>query len=176
MSDGDESAIPVVEYFGGKPITSLDDSEKIDGLTVSKEGGKTTFRLSVSASQGALPDADQWLRLLAGETYSWRHALFTSDIFVQGNKFQDNPMRRIFAPAHGMVVEMTNARDPVRTVITVKEKSHSGGCYVKTLKIRMLEENEILIDLIEERTMLGKPASLPLRLRYHPETGSASIH
>ncbi|PUU78407.1 fatty acid synthase beta subunit [Tuber borchii] len=180
IHNGDSAALttdcdPVVEYFGGKPITSLDDIEKIDELTVSKEGGKTTFRLSASASQGALPDADQWLRLLAGETYSWRYALFTSDVFVQGNKFQNNPMRRIFAPAHGMVVEMTNARDPARAVITVKEKRHSGGCNVKTVNIRMLEENEILIDLIKERTMLGKPASLPLRFRYHPETSSASI-
>ncbi|PUU81782.1 fatty acid synthase beta subunit dehydratase [Tuber borchii] len=172
---GDESAIPVVEYFGGKPITSLDDIEKVDGLTVSEEGGKTTFRLSASASQGALPDADLWLRLLAGETYSWRHALFTSDVFVQGNKFQDNPIRRIFAPAHGMVVEITDARNPAKTVITVKEKNHSGGSYVKTVEIRISKEKEILIALIEERTMLGKPVSLPLRFRYHPETGTASI-
>jgi len=33
---------------------------------------------------------------------------------------------------------------------------------------------EILIDLIQERTILGQPASLPLRFLYHPETGSAS--
>ena len=103
---GDESAIPVVEYFGGKPITSLDEIEKVDGLTVFREGEKTTFKLSASASQGTLPDADQWLRLLAGKSYSWRHALFTSDVFVQGNKFQDDPMRRIFAPAYGMVSKL----------------------------------------------------------------------
>ena len=35
-----ESAIPV-EYFGGKSITSLDDIENVDGLTVSEEGGKS---------------------------------------------------------------------------------------------------------------------------------------
>jgi len=57
---------------------------------------------------------------------TWRHALFTSDVFVQGNKVQDNPMRRISAPAHGMVVEITNARDPAKTVIAVKGKNHSG--------------------------------------------------
>jgi len=38
----------------------------------------------------------------------------------------------------------------------------------------MSEEKEILIDLIVERTILGKPASFPLRFPYHPETGSAS--
>ena len=47
----DESAIAiVVDYFGGKPITSLHDIDKVDGWTVSEEGGKTTFRLLVSAS------------------------------------------------------------------------------------------------------------------------------
>jgi len=39
----------------------------------------------------------------------------------------------------------------------------------------MSAEKEILIDLIEERTILGKPVSLPLRFRYHLETGSLSI-
>ncbi|RPB00289.1 hypothetical protein L873DRAFT_1827628 [Choiromyces venosus 120613-1] len=58
VSGGDESVIPVVEYFGGKPITSLDDIHRVNGFTISETGGKTTFRLSASASQGALPDAD----------------------------------------------------------------------------------------------------------------------
>jgi len=40
-------------------------------------------------------------------------------------------MRCIFEPAHGMVIEITNARDPAKTVIPVNEKSHSRGFYVK---------------------------------------------
>ncbi|RPB05353.1 hypothetical protein L873DRAFT_1785580 [Choiromyces venosus 120613-1] len=164
---GAASAIPLVAYFGGKPISSLDEIERVDGLTVSEEGGKTTFILTASTSQDALPGADPWLRLLAGETYSWRHALFTLDDF-------DNPMRHIFAPAHGMV-KTTNARDPAKTVTAVKEKTHNGGCYVKTIENRMWKEKEILIDLIEEGTILGKSASLPLRFRYHLETSCTSI-
>ena len=77
-------------------------------------------------------------------------------------------MRRIFAPAHGMVVEISNARDPAETVITVKEKNHSGGCYFKTVEIRMSEEKEIFIDLIEEHTILGKLISLLLRFYLSP--------
>ena len=76
-------------------------------------------------------------------------------------------MRLIFAPAHGMDVEITNARDPAKNVVAVKEKDH---CYVETVEIRMLEEKVILIDLIQERTILGKPASLPPGFLYHPET------
>ena len=74
-----------------------------------------------------------------------------------------------------MVVEITNARDPAKTVIGIRERDHSGGCFVETVVIKMSEGKEVLFDLIEERTILGKPKSLPLRLRYHPETGSASI-
>jgi len=47
---GDESAIPAVEYLGGKPITSLNYIDKVGGLTISEEGGKTKFRLSASTS------------------------------------------------------------------------------------------------------------------------------
>jgi len=49
VNGDDESAIPV-EYFGGKPITFLDDIDKVDGLTVSKNGGKTRLMLSASTS------------------------------------------------------------------------------------------------------------------------------
>jgi len=52
----------------GKLITSLDYIVKLHGLTVSKEGGKTTFTLLASSSQGTLPEADRWLRLLEDET------------------------------------------------------------------------------------------------------------
>ncbi|RPA91670.1 DUF1729-domain-containing protein [Choiromyces venosus 120613-1] len=47
---GDESAIPVVEHLGSKLITSQDDVERVDGLAVAEEGGKTTLRVLASAS------------------------------------------------------------------------------------------------------------------------------
>jgi len=122
----DESVIPFWGYFGGEPAASRDYLEKVDGLALS-EDGTTTFRLSASASQGTLPDSDPWLRLLVGETYSWRHAFVISNAFVQGNKFYDNPIRSIFAPAHGMIVEISNAWGPAKTVFSVKEKHHPNG-------------------------------------------------
>jgi len=144
-------------------------------LNVSEEGGKPTFRLSASASQGAIPDSDPWLRVLGGETYSRRHALFTNHVFVQGNKFQDDPMRRIFSPAHGMGVEIINAKGLAKTVIAVNGKNHSGSRHANNVETKISEQKEILIDLIEERTILGQPAFLPFRFRYHPANCSASI-
>jgi len=53
----------IVEYFGGKPMASLDCIDKVDWLNISKEGGKTTFRISASTPQSTLPDSDPLLRL-----------------------------------------------------------------------------------------------------------------
>lgn len=172
---GDESAIPIIEYFGGRQLTAMEDVEEVDGLTISEETNKVTYRLSSSPSQGALPHAESWLKLLAGNTRSWRHALFTTSVFVQGNKYQDNPMKRIFSPAHGMLVEITNADDLAKTVITVKEQSQGSGRYVKTVEVKMTDKMEISLIMYEERTVLGKPVGLPILLEYHPETGYAPI-
>lgn len=173
--DGDESAIPAVEYFGGRQLAAVEDVEEVDGLTISEEANKVTYRLSSSPSQGALPDAESWLKLLAGNTRSWKHALFTTSVFVQGNKYQDNPMKRIFSPAHGMLVEIINVNDLAKTVITVKEQNRGSGRYVKTIEVKMTDKKEISLIMYEERTVLGQPVGLPILLEYHPETGYAPI-
>ncbi|KAI5782751.1 acyl transferase domain-containing protein [Geopyxis carbonaria] len=170
---GDENSVPVIEYFGAEPITALEGVDKIDGLIISEDANKVVYRLS---SQGSLPDSKTWLKLLAGKAYSWRHALFSTKVFVQGNKYQDNPMKRIFAPAHGVVVEITNPEEPANIVITVKEQTHQPtGPYVKTLEARLDGSKEIHVTLFEERTAEGKAIGLPLIFTYHPETGYAPI-
>jgi len=74
---GDQKAIPVIEYFGGNPIASLDDIEKVDGLVVSEEENKITYRLSISSSQGCPPGC----RLVA-ESSCWEQ-LFMEICSVQ---------------------------------------------------------------------------------------------
>ena len=44
--DGELYSISDVEYFCGQPITSLDGLVRVDGSTVSQEGGKKIFRLA----------------------------------------------------------------------------------------------------------------------------------
>jgi len=128
-------------------------------LNISEEGGKTTFRLSVPASQGAIPDSDPWLRLLGGETFSWRHALFTSDVSVQGNKFQDNPMRRIFSPARGMVVEIINARDPAKTVIAGDEKTTPLVAMSTMWRLRCRNRKRLSLTSLRSAPYWGSPRS-----------------
>lgn len=171
---GSESNVPVVEYVGGQPIADMEDIEKVESLTIIEEDSKTIFRLS-SSTPLALPDTEAWYQLLAGKEYSWRRALFTADVFVQGNQYQKNPMKRIFAPAHGISVEIHNPNESDKTVIVLKEQQHLGGPYTPTLEIKRGEGNQILATMYEERTADGKPAGMPLIFTYHPELGYAPI-
>ncbi|PQE17936.1 fatty acid synthase beta subunit dehydratase protein [Rutstroemia sp. NJR-2017a WRK4] len=169
---GDESSIPVIEYFGGKLIETPEELD-VEGLTISQDTDKTTYRLSYSPGT-VLPSLESWLSLLAGSKRSWRHALFTSEVFVQGQKFQTNPMKRIFAPVKGLFVEITHPNDPSKTVITVKEQPRPNH-YVQVIDVKVVGKNEILVNMIKDTTAMGKPVSLPLRFTYHPEAGYAPI-
>lgn len=169
---GKEASIPVIEYFGGKLIETEVEVE-VEGLTVSKEANKTTFRLANSPT-ATLPSLELWLSLLAGHKRSWRHALFTSEIFVQGKKFQTNPMKRIFAPVRGLFVEISHPNEPSKTVITVKEQPRPNH-YVEVINVKLTGKNEILVNMVKDTTAVGKPVPMPLKFTYHPETGYAPI-
>ncbi|KAF2280045.1 beta subunit of fatty acid synthase [Westerdykella ornata] len=169
---GDESKIPCIEYFGGKPI-GTPEAVDVDGLDVLEKENRVMYRLSHDP-KSVLPDVQSWLQLLAGKTYSWRHAFFTADIFVQGKRFQTNPTQRIFAPTHGMTVEITYPNEPAKSVITLMEPNH--GKLVKTIEVSISKGNEIQLNLCEGRTASGVPDALPLKFQYRPDVGYAPIH
>ncbi|KAI9832727.1 MAG: beta subunit of fatty acid synthetase [Phylliscum demangeonii] len=170
---GNEDAIPVVEYFGGKPVDEIDDRD-IDSLVISEEPNRLTYRLS-SAPAATLPDLDSWMSLLGGSVQSWRHALFNADVFIQGHKYQTNPMKRIFAPTRGLFVEIAYPDDASRTTIVAKELS-PGNRLVEVVQVKLVDGSRIVVNLLEHRTAQGAPVALPLYFRYHPEKGYAPIH
>ena len=167
-----ESNISMVEYFGGKLLQATDEIA-VDGLSETVSDDKAVYTLSASTN-ATLPDIQSWLSLLAGHSYSWRHAFFTADVFIQGQRFQTNPMQRILAPTPGMTVEISHPNDPNHTTINVREP-WIGDKYVETVRIEATGRSEILMNLFEHRNVLGKPIALPLRFTYHPETGYAPI-
>jgi len=170
---GDESKVPVIEYFGSNLLAPPQGLE-VDGLSISELESKTIYRLS-AAPNAEMPESHAWLQLLAGTSYSWRHAFFTTDIFVQGQRFQTNPTSRIFAPTPGMAIEIQNPANPEKTCIIVKELHH-GGKLIKTADVSLSSGNEILLNLYEERTALGSTVALPFRFTYRPDVGYAPIH
>lgn len=171
---GNNGSIPVIEYLGGR-LPSEEDESETDGLTISEDSQhKVSYRLS-SAPTANLPDLDRWLRLLAGDSYSWRHAFFQADVFVQGHRFQTNPMRRIVAPTAGMYVEIANPATPTQTTITVSEPSQSGKL-VKSVEVKMNEQNnQISMALYEDRNAEGGIVPLTFLFTYHPDAGYAPI-
>lgn len=172
---GKESDIPVLEYFGGQFLVNLEDDANMEGVTttVAKDDSRITYRLA-SAPNATLPETDAWLHLLAGKGFSWRYAMFTTEVFVQGQRFQTNPLRRVFNPSRGMLVEINQPNDPLRTTVAVREPSVSGKM-IKTAESSMTGKNEIVLNLIEERTAEGQAISLPFKFKYHPEAGYAPI-
>ena len=171
---GKEASVPIVEYFGGKMLSANDEDVEVDGLNFSEDGARFFFRLSINPG-ATLPTVDEWIKLLAGHNYSWRHALFTTDVYVQGQRYQNNPLRRILAPVKGMFVAIDYPKDASKTSITIKELSQSGKL-VKTCDISLTGKNQILMNIYEERTAEGGAVALPFRFTYHPEIGYAPIH
>lgn len=168
----DSSKIPSVEYFGGK-LVDTEIPLDFEGVTVSYDSNKNTYRVSTSATS-PLPPIDGWLALLAGPKRSWRHALLLSEVLVQGQKYQTNPMKRIFAPSRGLFVEIMYPNTPEKTTIVVREQPRHNQ-YVDVLEAKMVG-NKIVVNMIKDTTALGKPVSLPLEFIYHPEAGYAPIH
>src|SRR5690606_36270757 len=127
----DASKIHTIEYFGGKLIETEIPLD-IEGLTVSIDAHKNTYRQS-SAPSTQLPSLEAWLSLLAGSRKSWRYALLQSDVIVQGQKYQTNPMKQIFAPTRGLFVEILNPNDPAKTELRVKEQPRHNR-YVEVIE------------------------------------------
>ncbi|KAK9387219.1 acyl transferase domain-containing protein [Lipomyces mesembrius] len=174
---GEESKIPVIEYFGGKDIvpSAFEDALKADSLTVTEVDDAITYVLDGGASGNAtLPDVESWLSLLGGETYGWRHAFFTTDVFVQGTKYETSPLKRLFKPAFGVKVTIQHPDDLEKTRIVVSEKIN-GKDVVVIDTFKRPDSNTIEMTIYDDRTAEGKPVGMLLLFTYHPEVGFAPI-
>ena len=90
-----------------------------------------------------------------------------SDIVAQGQKFQTNPMRRIFAPARGLFVEIRYPNEPAKTTIIVREQPRHNQ-YVDVIEVKLAGNNEILVNMIKDTNALGKPVALTLKVDLPP--------
>lgn len=158
---GDSSKIPVVEYFGGEDPVEINNTEIV----------KDEDTLVLDAS--TIKDEAYWFKLLSGSKRNWRHAFFSTDRLVQGSSYTENPARKVFKPSKHMFVEITNANNEEKCVITLKEMVQ--GELKKTAVLKLIQKDLIEMDMIENRTMDGKPVVLPLLYKYNIEDGFAPI-
>lgn len=164
---GDISKVPVVEYFTNKPVTQL---KSLDDVTISKSGNDSiTFKIG-----SQMPDADKWFELLAGDSYNWRHAFFSSSTIVQGYNHVTNPARKVFSPQKHLTVKVSglSSGDASSLVISAYLPVKRQSRQVINVSIH---GSKINLQLIESRTHDHKPVALELYYTYNPKTGFAPI-
>ena len=172
----DDSKIPEVEYFGGAPIDG-DATQTVEGLEgvtiVSNSPEKKVYKLASQASGAVLPDEEKWIQHLAGPGYSWKRALFTSDVIVQGKQHLKNSIRTLFAPRYSQQIEIDFPDTPEKTV--VKVFSNRSGELVPAVQASRIDAETVQVALFENRTAEGALIKLPLLFKYLPNVGFAPI-
>ncbi|SCU77616.1 LAMI_0A01750g1_1 [Lachancea mirantina] len=156
----DESTIPTVEYFGGE------DPEAVDFDSVETDD-KIIYRASSST------DDATWFKLLAGTTRNWKHAFFSTARVVQGSLYTENPAQKVFKPTAHSVVQITHPKESSKTVVTLLEPVQ--GELKPIVVLRLVKEDTMELQLIENRTIDGKPVALSLLYKYQPEDGFAPV-
>lgn len=162
--NGDESSIPVVEYFtsnaSAKPTS-------VEGVTINESGDDVTYTID-----SVVPNSEEWFQLLAGEKFNWRHAFVSSAIFVQGYNHVANPVKKVLAPAKKTVVKISNVSDASKTVISLSQQIK--GKLREVVRVSATG-NKINMNLIESRTADGTAVPLELFYHYDPSDGFAPI-
>lgn len=159
------SAIPVVEYFGGKQPAA---AKSIAGVTVEKTASKITYKLG-----STLPNEQEWIELLAGSQLNWLYALISTSRIVQGKNFVSNSVQDVLKASAKLVVEIENYNDAAKTKLSVFEELH--GVYKQVVEIKLNKDSQIELSLIEHRTADGKAVALPFLYNFKPEDGFAPI-
>lgn len=161
---GDESLIPVVEYFNSKSLSKV---STISGVSIAESASDVTYTIGSS-----IPNADEWFKLLAGDKFNWRHAFISSDVIVQGYNHVTNPAKKIFAPSKNTVVKISNPSDASKTVISLYQTIKGKEREVINVSV---SGSTINLKLIESRTADGTPVPLELSYSYIPSDGFAPI-
>ncbi|KAK9458207.1 acyl transferase domain-containing protein [Dipodascopsis uninucleata] len=165
---GDASKVPEVEYFGGKAIPSEFDIPA-DAVSITTQDNKVIY----SVKNADKLDNERWISLLGGKSFSWRHAFFTTDVFVQGTKYVNNPLKTLFAPVPGLKVIIENPDKSSETKIFVYETINQQE--INVIDAHIVDNNVIEMTLYDNRTAEGVPVGMRLLFTYHPEFGFAPI-
>lgn len=161
-----DAPIPQIEYLGGSAIQSSQVKETVSG-------NDRVYELTSSSI-----DESQWLQAIAGPKYSWLRALLTSSFIVQGKRFIDNPVKRVFRPRAGQrVVVSTDAQGNVTAVKVQDRRPWSATDKTKdyiTSVDASISAKLINFNLYEKRGNDLIPFNL--QFEYKPELGYAPIH
>ncbi|KAG0203436.1 3-oxoacyl-[acyl-carrier-protein] synthase [Mortierella sp. GBA30] len=177
--NNDEAKIPQVEYFGGKPGRFESALNAVAPLVKVElyESGKVKM-VETSMLESSLPKTEDWLEYLAGQDPSWFRALLTAPAVIQGKKFLDNPLARIFRPRVSQAVHFEYTEGKLQTITVYDRRSWSASSKSNELSPSLrarLQPNELIeVVLVEKNGERLIP--FPLLFHYTPEKGYAPIH
>ncbi|KAG0241381.1 3-oxoacyl-[acyl-carrier-protein] synthase [Mortierella sp. GBA43] len=175
----DDVQIPQVEYFGGKPngfqsaLSAVSPLVKVEQY----EDGKVKT-VETSMLESSLPSTESWLEFLAGAGPSWFRALLTAPAVIQGKRFLDNPLTRLFRPRVSQAVHFEYNNNQLSTVTVYDRRSWSTSSKTDdlspSLRARLQPNDLIEVVLIEKNG--DRLIPFPLLYHYTPEKGYAPIH
>ncbi|KAG0090509.1 3-oxoacyl-[acyl-carrier-protein] synthase [Podila epicladia] len=177
--NNDDASIPQVEYFGGKPGRFESATKVISPLVkISTDAEGRVALVETSTLESSLPQTEDWLEFLAGQDPSWFRALLTAPAVIQGKKFLNNPLARIFRPRVSQTVQFEYKDEKLHTVTVYDRRSWSASSKSNdlspSLRARMQPNELIEVVLVEKNGERLIP--FPLLFHYTPEKGYAPIH
>ncbi|KAI1172085.1 fatty acid synthase beta subunit [Nemania sp. FL0916] len=172
----EEHEIPALQWFSDT-TTGLSETEvgnrTLQHVTlVPMEMHKLNYHVSDSPD-AVLPDIGEWINLLAAGQEAWLSALLKTEVFVQGQRFESNPIRRLVAPRPDLLIQVNHAGATSGTSLILKERL--GDIYVAAMQIGPISGDMIPVRLIENRTASSRPVALCLNYIYRPECSYAPI-
>lgn len=158
----------------GNKASTLDALANLDNWTISKSHEKHIYRVPDST----LPSSDSWLHLLAGSERNWREVLFLSDVVMQGHRYQRNPIRDIFVPVQGQIIEVFHPDlENKYGCVTLKQPCRQRGGYTTIATVEFWgDANKILLTLWSRNTPANTSVALPLSFTYNPRSCTVPIY
>ncbi|KAF9438054.1 3-oxoacyl-[acyl-carrier-protein] synthase [Entomortierella beljakovae] len=176
---GEDAQIPQVEYFGSLPSqfeTALSAVTPLVKADYHENGSLKTVETSMLES--SLPKTEDWLEYLASAKPSWIRALLRSPAVIQGKKFLDNPLARLFRPRVSQAVQFEYDGEKLHTVTVYDRRSWStsgrSDDLSPSLRARLQPNNLVEVVLVEKNG--DRLVPFPLLFHYTPDKGYALIH
>lgn len=156
----------------GNKIATLEALSNVQKWTISETADKHIYRAPSGESE--LPSTDAWLHLLAGSERNWREILFLSDTVMIDKRYQPNPIKDVFAPISGHIVEIFNPGNSGNGCVTLRRQCNKVGELTTIANIEFSSKNGEVLLYLSSPTNGG--LSLPLRFTLHPEIGNTPMH
>ena len=129
------------------------------------EMSEKKLRLTVDERRD-LPDSQLWWKFISTRITGWASEVFKVDYILQGRTKVANPIRPLFSPQHGMVIEIDLPTSERGSHMTVLKRASGGDMYEKVVSMTSTDGQTLLLDVSEHRTRDGSAATLPLKFHY----------